>query len=289
MSVRLLAPAKINLTLEVGPLRADGYHPLQSVVTFATVGDIVEAMAADALTMTIGGEFADDLDPDIETNLVLRAARALAETSGVTAGAALTLEKNLPVASGIGGGSSDAAAALRALNKLWGLDWPPERLLPIARSLGADVPVCVIGAPAYMTGAGDVFERIMLPSFAAVLVNPMTPLPTPSVYRAFDAQGLGSGFRQRPAPDWMDFGAALAGIAASGNDLAGPAASIVPEIAEVSQTLRADSRVRYAGLSGSGATVFALVANAEEAAALADMVQKAHPDWWVADTLLSGA
>lgn len=289
MSVRALAPAKINLTLQVGRPRADGYHPLQSVVTFATVGDIVEAAPADALSLRIAGEFADDLAGDVENNLVLRAARALADAAGVKQGAALKLEKELPVASGIGGGSSDAAAALRALNRLWGLDWPLDRLLPIARTLGADVPVCLAGAPAYMTGIGDTFERVTLPSFAAVLVNPLTPLSTPDVYRQFDAMDLGGAFAEEPAPCWADETQALSAIAAAGNDLVAAAAALAPQIAEVEKVLRAAPGVRYVALSGSGATMFALLANGEDAAALADAVQTERPDWWVADTLLAGA
>jgi 4-diphosphocytidyl-2-C-methyl-D-erythritol kinase len=289
MSVRAFAPAKINLTLEVGLPRADGYHPLQSIVTFADVGDIIEAERAEVLSLNIVGEFADELAGDTENNLVMRAARALSEAAGASQGAALTLEKQLPIASGIGGGSSDAAAALRALNELWGLNWPLDQLRSIARSLGADVPVCLAGLPAYMTGAGEVFEQITLPAFAAVLINPLTPLSTPEVYRRFDAMGLGARFAAMPAPDWSSAEHALAGIARTGNDLTDPATAIAPQIAEVSQMLRADARVRYAALSGSGATVFALTANAEDAAAVADALQEKRPDWWVADTLLSGA
>lgn len=289
MSVRAFAPAKINLTLEVGPPRADGYHPLQSVVTFADVGDIIEAAPAETLSLNIVGEFADGLAGDAENNLVMRAARALSDAAGISHGASLTLEKQLPIASGIGGGSSDAAAALRALNELWGLNWPLDRLRPIARNLGADVPVCLAGLPAYMTGTGEAFVPIKLPAFAAVLINPLTPLSTPKVYSRFDAMGLGARFAEKTAPMWSGAEEALAGIAASGNDLAGPARTIAPQIAEVSQILSADPRVRYAALSGSGATIFALTANAEEAAALADALQEKRPDWWVADTLLSGA
>lgn len=289
MSVRAFAPAKINLTLEVGPPQADGYHPLQSVVTFADVGDIIEAEAAEALSLTIVGEFADELAGDAENNLVMRAARALSEAAGISHGASLTLEKQLPVASGIGGGSSDAAAALRALNELWHLNWGLDRLGSIARSLGADVPVCLAGLPAYMTGTGETFVPIKLPAFAAVLINPLTPLSTPEVYRRFDAMALGSHFAAKPAPAWSGAEQALAGVAAAGNDLTEPAATIAPQIAEVSQILQADPRVRYAALSGSGATLFALTENAEGAAALADALQEKRPDWWVADTLLSGA
>jgi 4-diphosphocytidyl-2-C-methyl-D-erythritol kinase len=141
MSVSVFAPAKINLTLEVGRPRADGYHPLQSIVMFADVGDVVAAAPAETLSLSVGGEFGADLDAG-ENNLVMRAARALAEAANIAQpGAALTLEKSLPLASGMGGGSADAAATLRALNELWKLDWPLVRLQPIARALGADEPV----------------------------------------------------------------------------------------------------------------------------------------------------
>jgi len=289
MSVRIFAPAKINLTLEVGRPRADRLHPLQSVVMFADVGDVVEAAAAETLSLEIEGEFAAGLAAD-ESNLILRAARALAAEAGIAQpGARLALEKNLPIASGIGGGSADAAAALRALNSLWGLDWPLARLQPIARALGADVPVCLASVPAYMTGVGESFEPISVPSFAAVLVNPLKPLATPDVYRRFDVMGLGRYFEPKPAPVWRDAARALAAISAIGNDLAAPATALMPEIAEVSQALRADGRARYVALSGSGATCFALTATAADSEALADAVQSAHPDWWVADTVLSGA
>ncbi len=288
MSIRVFAPAKINLTLQVGRPRADGLHPLQSVVVFADVGDAVEASEADALTLSITGDFAEDLVADGD-NLVLRAARALAEATGVRAGAALTLEKNLPIASGIGGGSSDAAAALRALNELWALNLPASRLAEIARPLGADVPVCIAGAPAYMTGAGETFAPVHVPALHAVLVNPLQPLPTPNVYRQFDAMGLGGAFVESAAPNWPDTSAALAAVAAIGNDLDAPARALMPAIAKIEASLRADPRVRYAALSGSGATMFGLVDDAETAEALAHTLQTAHPEWWVADAILGGA
>lgn len=289
MSVRVFAPAKVNLTLEAGRPRADGMHPLQSVVMFADVGDVVEAAESDTLSLEIEGEFAAGLAAD-ETNLIMRAARALAAEAGIAQPRArLSLEKNLPISSGIGGGSADAAAALRALNALWGLDWPLARLQPIARTLGADVPVCLAGVPAYMTGAGETFEPMSAPSFAAVLVNPLKPLPTPDVYRRFDVMGLGRYFEIKPAPTWGDAANALSALSAIGNDLTAPATALMPEIAEVSQALRADGRARYVALSGSGATCFALTASAADSEALADALQTAHPDWWVADTLLTGA
>src|SRR5690349_3454854 len=147
MSVRVFAPAKINLTLEVGRPREDGMHPLSSVVAFADVGDIVEAQAAEELSLTIAGDFADELPAGDGENLVLRAARALARAANVQPKARLTLQKDLPVASGIGGGSADAAAALRALVALWELNMSDAALQAIARRLGSDAPVCLSGAP----------------------------------------------------------------------------------------------------------------------------------------------
>jgi 4-diphosphocytidyl-2-C-methyl-D-erythritol kinase len=284
MSVRVFAPAKINLTLQVARPRADGMHPLQSVVMFADIGDVIEAAPGEGLSLRVSGEFASDLG-ESEDNLVLRAARALAADAGLAnPGAALTLVKDLPVASGVGGGSADAAATLRALNDLWALTFDAARLHAIARTLGADVPVCLGGRTAYMTGAGETWCEVRAPSFAAVLVNPLQPLATPDVYRQFDAMTLGANFSEQAAPDWPDLEAALAFIAATGNDLEAPARALLPEIGAISTNLRADPRVRYAALSGSGATVFALTAR--DADALAEELQRAHPHWWVAETVL---
>lgn len=289
MSVRVFAPAKINLTLEVGRPRSDGYHPLQSVVMFADVGDVVEATPADSLSLTISGEFSADIIAD-ESNLVLRAAHAFAEAAKIDRPCArLVLEKNLPVASGIGGGSADAAAALRALNELWGLNWPLAQLHPIALRLGADAPVCLAGVPAYMTGVGEIFTPVSASSIAAVLANPLKPLPTPAVYRRFDAMGLGGAFTERRAPSWPDAAAACADIATIGNDLAAPAESLMADIALIRAELSADPRVLYAGMSGSGATMFALLAHSSDAEALAESLQMRRPEWWVADTILAGA
>ncbi len=285
MSVRVFAPAKINLTLKVGRPRADGLHPLESVVMFADVGDVVEAREAETLALDIQGEFAGDLAAD-ESNLVLRAARALAAAAGVEACAALSLEKHLPIASGIGGGSSDAAATLQALNRLWRLDLNAARLIEIARPLGADVPVCLAGGAAYMTGAGETWTPMRAPSLAAVLVNPLKPLPTPSVYHAFDQMELGSDLPGAAPPVWEGVEQALAHTSRDGNDLLAPARTLLLEIAEVETVLNADHRVRYAGLSGSGATMFALVDDMGAAEALADELQTKRPDWWVCEARL---
>lgn len=281
MSVRIFAPAKINLTLQVGRPRPDGMHPVQSVAMFADVGDWVEAAHASALVLHIEGEFARDLSAD-EDNLVLRAARALASAAGVDAQrAALTLTKNLPVASGVGGGSADAAAALCALNQLWRLNLGDAALAEIARTLGADVPVCVLGRAAYMTGTGAEATPLALPVLHAVLVNPLQPLATPAVYRQFDALGLGEKFVERAAPNWASASEAIAGAASLGNDLEPAARALMPALAEVSAALASDRRMRHAALSGSGATMFGLTTSAEDAANIAAELAAAHPRWWV--------
>jgi 4-diphosphocytidyl-2-C-methyl-D-erythritol kinase len=280
MNVRVFAPAKINLTLKVGPPRADGLHPLASVVAFADVGDWVEAAPLPDWTLHIDGPFARDLLQGGD-NIIFKAMSALTAYSGAEVGASIRLEKNLPVASGIGGGSSDAAAALKALNQLWGLHYSEAQLVEVARALGADVPVCVSASSAYMTGAGERFSDLALPQLHAVLVNPLKPLPTPEVYRRFDAMGLGAGFAEHEPPIWRTAEEAIAGAIALGNDLAAPARALMPEIVEIESRLRADSCVRVAALSGSGATVFALLDTRNDADALCAALQRERTGWWV--------
>lgn len=289
MSVRVFAPAKINLTLEVGRPRADGLHPLQSVVAFADVGDWIEAAPADDLALRIVGPFADSLLGD-GSNLVVRAARALAQAAGIarpTAG--LVLTKNLPIASGIGGGSADAAATLRALNALWSLNWRDERLAELGRTLGADVPACVGSRAAFISGIGEVTTAMDLPILHAVLVNPMHPLGTREVYNQFDRMALGATFQERPSPLWTSADEVIAGARSLGNDLEAPAIALLPEIGDIRRALRRDPRVRYAALSGSGATLFALVDNSAAAKALARDVQSANPAYWVRQALFGAA
>ena len=285
MSVRIFAPAKINLTLKIARPRADGYHPLESVVAFADVGDIVEAEAGDDLSLSIYGDFAEGLSVGAD-NLVLRAARALAEKAGVPATARLVLEKNLPIASGIGGGSSDAAAALTALNQLWNLNWPAQRLAEIGKGIGADVPVFFSGAgAAHMSGVGEVCVPMRMAPLPAVLINPLQPVPTPAVYRQFDAMGLGSTLRGEAAPDWSAEDDAIEGMGA-GNDLEAPAVVIAPVIEDLLTDLRARAGVRHAALSGSGGTVFAIVSDWNSAEALADALIATHADCWVQEAML---
>jgi 4-diphosphocytidyl-2-C-methyl-D-erythritol kinase len=286
MSVRVFAPAKINLTLKVGRPRADGYHPLQSVVAFADVGDIVEAEDGEGVTLAINGDFADGLSAGAD-NLVLRAANALAQAADVDPRARLSLEKNLPIASGIGGGSSDAASTLIALNQLWNLNWPMRRLAELGATLGADVAVFFAGGgAAYMTGTGERFARMHAPSLAAILVNPLQPLSTPNVYREFDRMQSGSPIHDDAPPSWANEAEAIAAMRTLGNDLEPAASALMPAVADIISELRGLDGVTYAALSGSGATVFAIVENAARAEQLADELIHRHPDWWIQDATL---
>jgi 4-diphosphocytidyl-2-C-methyl-D-erythritol kinase len=282
MSVRVFAPAKVNLTLEVGPAGADGRHPLRSLIVFADAGDWVRAADGNELSLVVTGPFAGALAGEGD-NLVLRAARALDAAAGSTGrGAALSLEKNLSVASGLGGGSSDAGAALKALNQLWGLGFDAARLSEIAAGLGADAPACVAACSGLMRGTGEIFEPAPAPEFDAVLVNPGMAVSTAEVYRRFDALGVGAGFVEERVLTWSDVGAV-------GNDLEAPALAVAPEIAAARDALRRRGGVTHVGLSGSGATWFALMDSAASALALADDLARAFPTWWVRAVKLGGA
>jgi 4-diphosphocytidyl-2-C-methyl-D-erythritol kinase len=288
MSVRVFAPAKINLTLQVGRPRADGMHPLQSAVMFADVGDWIEAEVHPDSPFHIRGPFSRGLR-QTNGNLVLEAFAAIRRASGIDLSATVTLEKNLPVASGIGGGSSDAAATLKALNALWELELSEAELMCIAAEIGADVPVCVPARTAWMTGVGDVIAPLQAPALHAVLVNPLKPLPTAAVFGKFDEMGLGRRLDETQPPVWRTPAEAAAGAAALGNDLAAPACALAPEIAVILEALRQDARVAHAGLSGSGATCFALLENAAAASALAGELAARRRDWWVRAARLGAA
>jgi 4-diphosphocytidyl-2-C-methyl-D-erythritol kinase len=263
------APAKVNLFLHVTGKRADGYHLLDSLAVFPNVGDIVHAQPAEALSLEISGRFGGVLQAEPD-NLLLRAARLLKADGG----AALALEKNLPVASGIGGGSADAAAALRLLARMWGLD---ADLHAPALALGADVPVCLASTPARMGGIGEILAPApALPAFGMVLVNPGVAVATPAVFRA-----RSGGFTPPAAlPDhWPDAQAMAADLAGTTNDLQAAAIGLQPVIGEVLETLAALPGALLARMSGSGATCFAIFPNAARAAAAAAQINR--PGWWV--------
>jgi 4-diphosphocytidyl-2-C-methyl-D-erythritol kinase len=277
--VRVAAPAKINLYLHVVGRRPDGYHLLDSLVAFADIADIVTAQPADDLTLAIDGRFATALR-DIADNLALRAARLLAERFGVTAGAALHLTKHLPVASGIGGGSSDAAATVRALCALWRIDAGENALGGLATRLGADVPVCLLGRTAWLGGIGDALAPAPpLPPVAIVLANPGVALSTQAVFRARrGAFSAASRFDGKIA----DAAGLAAMLSHRRNDLTEAAIDLVPEIGAVLARLAGCERALLIRMSGSGATCFALFPTIGAARAAASRVAGERPDWWVA-------
>lgn len=268
------APAKVNLYLRVTGRRADGYHLLDSLAIFAGVGDAVSAAPSATLSLRVTGPEAAALADD-DDNLVLRAARALASATGTTRGAAITLEKRLPVASGIGGGSADAAAALRALNVLWGKGCDAATLRDIGAALGADVPVCVDCRPMRMQGIGEVLSHApALPRCGLLLANPRHALATPSVFRA--RTGGFSAPAEMPAR-LADAATLAAWLRPLGNDLEAAAISLCPPVAEVLAAIAAQPGCLLARMSGSGATCFGLFATEDAAARAAAALPAA---WW---------
>jgi len=270
------AQAKINLHLHVIGQRPDGYHLLDSLVVFAEVGDRLTAVPAADLLLTITGPFATGLhaEPD---NLVLRAAKLLAAEAGIAPYGHLILEKHLPVSSGIGGGSADAAAALRLLCRLWGISLEPDLLNPIAERLGADVPVCLSGQPARLAGIGERLRPApALPPMGIVLVNPGVAVSTPAIFK------LRSGaFSENAAfpSGWPDAAALAATLRTTSNDLQPAACRLEPVIACVLAALSADPACLLARMSGSGATCFGLYDSGTAAKRAAAGFVRAG--WWV--------
>ncbi len=287
--LRVAAPAKINLFLHVGGRRADGYHALKSLVCFAQAGDMLSFGPDAALSFALAGPFAAPLAEEGD-NLVLRAARLLAKRTGCSQGAAIGLTKNLPVASGIGGGSADAAAALRGLTRLWNLDISAEALHEIALSLGSDVPVCVDSVPALMEGRGECVTPVgPLPPAAMVLVNPGVAVATGEVFRRL---GRTSADEIAPAPPWpaagwesvRDFVRYLSNTC---NDMEPAALAVAPEIGAVLSSLRARGAV-LARMCGSGATCYGLFETDAAAAEAARAIFTANPGWWTVATRIAG-
>lgn len=282
MRVRVFAPAKVNLTLHVGPPMRDGRHPIESVAVFANIGDWVWAEDDERPSLNVAGPFASHLAGE-RNNLVVRAAQLIAAEAGVRRGVKLTLDKHLPIASGIGGGTADAAATLRALDALWGLNLSMRDMMRLAARIGSDGPACVGSFPCYMTGAGE--NAVALPDWPdldAVLVNPGVPSPTADVYRRFDERGgTAAPLRGGGAPEINSVARAIDYVSQGRNDLAEAAVSLAPVIGEALQLLERAPGVRAARLSGSGATCFALVDGAQRARDLAREVAEERPQWWV--------
>ena len=272
------APAKINLTLEILGRRADGYHELASLVVFAEAGDRLWAALGEGLRLDVEGPFARSLSS--EDNLVLKAAKLLQEKAGVSTGAALKLEKNLPVASGIGGGSADAAAALRALNRLWALGLSGDELAGIGTELGADVPVCIESRSAFMTGIGERLSPVTLPEgLHLLLVNCRAPLATGDVFKALGA-GAYDGRRQEAPEPFDTFREFADWLAEHDNDLQVPAVSLLPELEDVLGAIRVQPGCHLARMSGSGATCFGLFDDTGRLEKAVARLADARPNWW---------
>lgn len=269
--------AKINLDLRVCHRRADGYHELDSLVVFADAGDHLTFEPADGCHLTIEGPFEHAL-PNGDDNLVIRAAKALADLTNRPPNVRITLDKHLPIASGIGGGSADAAAALRGLTRLWDLPLSLADLVPLAQSLGADVPVCLGSTATRMQGIGDRLTEVTLPSdLPMILVNPGKAVSTPDVFRAL---GVFSGSRSTASFNRTS-GDFRAHLADSVNDLETPAVQVEPEIDTVLRTLRDQSETMLVRMSGSGATCFALFDDDGARDRAAAAISADNPGWWV--------
>ena len=267
-----IAYAKINLALHIRRRRPDGYHDLESLFAFAVDGDHLRVEPSDTVNLTLLGPFAAGLS-DSADNLVMRAALALQAAFGIEVGAALSLQKNLPVASGIGGGSADAAAALRLLCKLWDIDQNDPKISHIAQKLGADVPACLTSETLYGDGKGDALTSVSVPGLSAMpllLVNPGVALSTAQVFARWD--GVDRGALNREAP--FD----------GRNDLTAAATALVPEIGVLLGYLARLPGVTLARMSGSGATCFALFESAAARDSAATLVKQAMPRAWCLST-----
>jgi 4-diphosphocytidyl-2-C-methyl-D-erythritol kinase len=293
MRYERLAPAKINLFLHVGPLGDDGYHPLCSLVTFADVGDVVALNKDREVGFSIEGPFAEGLSPEAP-NLVTRARDLwLAGYPDTPPAFHLTLDKRLPIAAGLGGGSADAAATLALLGETLGWERDEdedEALARIAAGLGADVPMCLRGQPAMAGGRGDELDfPPVFPDLDAVLVNPGVPAPTGAVYGAYDDAGAPGDASEPSWPEPMQtVGEVGSFLQRCRNDLEAPAISLQPAIAEVLAALRGRPETLFARMSGSGATCFAICANRRDRQDLAFSLAAAHPGWWVQPCTLAG-
>jgi len=281
------APAKVNLTLAIHGRRADGYHELESLVAFARCGDRLSLLPGEPLGLSVSGPFARAVGPTSD-NLVLKGACALArQVSGLELGS-FVLVKHLPVAAGVGGGSADAAAALRLLARANALDLADLRLADAAKGTGADVPICVDPRPRIMRGIGEkLSDPLPLPRLAAVLVNPGVPVATRDVFGALAAPRLSTpNATGRQAQIPLRREELLAFLRAHGNDLEAPAINMAPVIAEVLARLRAAPGCELARMSGSGGTCFGVFASEIAAMAAARDIAATNPPWWVCPTVL---
>jgi 4-diphosphocytidyl-2-C-methyl-D-erythritol kinase len=283
------APAKINLFLHVGSVRADGYHAIESLVAFADYGDGLQFVPGGTVfSIRVSGAYAEAAG-DPKKNLVLKAALALKKRVPGIGGGEFLLTKNLPAGAGLGGGSSDAAAALRLIAETNAFDVSDPAILEAARETGADVAVCLDRKARLISGIGEVLsEPIAIPPLHAVLIWPNSPASTPAVYRAFDAAEIdrSTAFGIHPNDVPLERDAFLEFLKKQNNDLARAAWQVAPHVAEAEATLRAVDRTQLIRMSGSGSAVFAIYASASDAETEAGAVRARYPDWWVVATTL---
>ncbi|MBW8813836.1 MAG: 4-(cytidine 5'-diphospho)-2-C-methyl-D-erythritol kinase [Caulobacterales bacterium] len=283
------APAKVNLFLHVGAPAVDGFHPLCSLMVFADVGDRVRVELGEG-RLTVGGPYGRQTGPEAD-NLVFRAVRAfVAELGRPMAELAISLDKQLPVASGLGGGSSDAGATLRLIRDVFAPQVDDVRLQAVAAGLGADGAACLWGRPVIAEGRG---ERLTpapgLPVLPAVLVNPGVPVSTPAVYAALDRAGRFGDVAPPKEPDAFESAEEVASwLATLANDLEAPAIAVAPQVGTVLETLAGEPETLLARVSGSGGTCFALCADDIAAESLAERIEAMAPDWWVRRCRLGG-
>lgn len=290
MKMTAFAPAKINLFLHVGPVGGDGFHPIASLMAFADVGDSLTIAPADHPDFEVDGPFAHAIEGDGADNLVQRAVRALmARTRGPQPSFRLILTKALPVAAGLGGGSSDAGAALRLVSRALSLRLCEEDLIALAASLGADGAACLVARPVMAQGRGEILSPApQLPPLNAVLVNPGVKCPTAAVYRAYDEDPSGGAELPSFPEQFDDAREAAAFLSLCRNDLEAAAISVAPDVEETLALLRGEPETLLARLSGSGATCFALCDSDIEARGMAERISAHRPAWWVSACRLGG-
>ena len=281
--ITVLAPAKVNLFLHIIGRRDDGYHLLESLLAFSDFGDRISVRKSPEIEFSVTGPFAHicrKAGCDGEKNIVVKAAKRLQELTGTKAGAEIILEKNIPLSAGLGGGSSDAAATLNALQILWNVEPEEEALFDLALELGADVPACLIGEPSFVTGIGEHITPLeMFDDLACVLINPLKPLSTPAVFGTFARAERPFSDSLALSPELMEDLQTL--LKGSHNDLQGPALGLCDDVSDILGALQGIDGCYLVRMSGSGATCFGLFETPEKAEDAARSLANAHPEWWV--------
>lgn len=279
-----LAHAKINLTLHITGKRQDGYHLLESLMSFAALHDRITIHAAETLSLSVEGPFAGILHADNAENILLKTAKLLAAKAGIAPLVHITLHKSIPVGAGIGGGSADAAALMHLLYRLWELQFSAQEMQELALQIGADVPVCYSSTTTLVAGIGEQLQPIPFPlQMPAVLVNPLVPLSTIAVFKQGVSHYSAPGLQQDIPLEASSF---LAWLKTKTNDLEVPAIQLMPVIADMLLALTQQDSCLLSRMSGSGATCFGLFQEKEDAAKAAAQIKARYPQWWVEETVI---